>query len=563
LRIVLEKYSWANTTVINEVNFFGLTNPTLTGSLTVHNNLAKSYLVKDSFGDVNYDFANVDENNSLYFSASSLSFQLLNAIGQGEDLDSFFEIYTTDNYIKFKLFIYDDSEDLIYTAIISKDGVSYANREQSIISVLAVGYEKEFKEYYSNVKMVHPDSIDNENSIKADIDLTGLNFKYLSTVIGILFERVSITFPSVAGAMWVADKPYIYSPLSVMSENDLFECKSGLINFYNAGMTSYEYLNFMCLSMGWIWFFYLDRLIIRPAYDVASPELVIDYNETFLEHSIENTVLDFTRENIVIECGEYYALDGHATRTNQFPLTVRNSSGDHYLGSYINIVYSLNNSDTTEVNAYRGLNLALFGSDYYYIPNYNNHTHKAYIDSDRYFRYYKSFYTTGTNNLNDLLLTTTYYNYSVNNSIVINTGVTNRNNGSYLDTTNARGSTGRYYGNGNSLATTNAITDVEIGYTGSVGESVIYKDIATGKYYNYDNLMKFDFMKKNFLTYVSNNINVLLGLRIKSLITNPLQVPKLLNYVYANINNIKMTITQLGYNIFTKLTNLRVQYSNE
>jgi len=561
LRIVLEKYSWANTTVINEVNFFGLTNPTLTQSLTVHNNLAKSYLVKDSFGDVNYDFANVDENNSLYFSASSLSFQLLNAIGQGEDLDSFFEIYTTDNYIKFKLFIYDDSEDLIYTAIISKDGVSYANREQSIISVLAVGYEKEFKEYYSNVKMVHPDSIDNENSIKADIDLTGLNFKYLSTVIGILFERVSITFPSVAGAMWVADKPYIYSPLSVMSENDLFECKSGLINFYNAGMTSYEYLNFMCLSMGWIWFFYLDRLIIRPAYDVASPELVIDYNETFLEHSIENTVLDFTRENIVIECGEYYSNqdpDHVTTYRYDFPLQINlNATSTFYTGGQKNIVYSLNNNDTTEINCYRSL---LFESGNFYFPNFNNHTSKVYDSSDRYFRYYKSFYTTGTGYMS---ATTTYYNYSVNNSIVINTGVTGRNNGSYLDTTNARGSTGRYYGNGNSLATTNAITDVEIGYTGSVGESVIYKDIATGKYYNYDNLMKFDFMKKNFLTYVSNNINVLLGLRIKALITNPLQVPKLLNYVYANINNIKMTITQLGYNIFSKLTNIRVQYSNE
>jgi hypothetical protein len=555
MKIYIEKYSWLDSVEINNVNFFSDADKTLEDTLIVYDSsTGVACLTESSFGNVNYTFANVGEDNSLFFEASDLSFSLIN----NTDLDSFFEIYTNTNYIKFKLFIY-DGDNLIYTAIISKDGVKYSNRANSIIDITAIGYEKEFKDYFSNIKIDHPDTIPTLNPFT----LTGLYFKKLTSVLIKFFGEnifdISINSFLYTNRIYIADKPYIYSPLTEMAEDSLLECKSGLINFYNSGMTKFAYFNYLCLSLGLVWFFYLDKIYIKNANDISLNELVIDYKETFISHSIENSQLDFSKENIVIEAGEYYALDGHSTRTNQFPLTVRNSSGDFYIGGYRNYVYSLLNEDTIETKVYRGLTRQDFGSDKYYIINYNNHTGKRYIDSDNYFSKYKKYVTVGTNNMS-ISLTTSDYIYNVNNSVTISTGVTGRSNGSYLDTTNARGDSGRYYGNGNSLSTTNAITDVEIGYTGSVGESCIFYDSVNAKYMNYDLYMRLDSTKKNFITYVKNNINVLMSLTIHKLITNPLQCNSLLNYPFANINNIKMSWSGLSFNIFTKISNLTVQY---
>jgi len=564
LKIEIEKYSWSGLIAVNEVNFFSTATHTLLETFTVHDDITNvSYLVENSFGSINYDSANIDEKNNVYMNASDVSFKVYNK--EVLDLDSFFEIYSlreTVGYRKFKLNVFDENN-LIYTAYINTNNIRYQSRASQILDITAIGAEKEFRDYYSTQIILHPDLIDTEYSIESDIDLFNLDFKYLSTVIGLNFAGVSITFPSIAGAMWVADKPYIFSPVTAMSEDDMFECKSGLINFYNAGMTRIDYLNYLCFSLGWVWFFHLGRLIIRPAYDTASDELVIDYNTTFIEHSIENSQLDFAKENLIIACGEYYS--ANSVSNPQSPLRVQRTEFNEdstYVGGGRDIVYSLVNNNVDYIRPYKRFDLLqqLNSNDYRYGVHYEKVMQRVNTIDTNNKTYLQQYVTINPNNaaLYDISETTTSYN--LNNSVYITTGVTGRDNGAYLDVENARAGSGRYYGAGNSLSTTNEITDTEIGYTGSVGESIIYKDVPTGKYYTYENLMRKDFMKKNFLTFVKNNSNVMLGLNIFQLITNPLQTIKIINYPFADINNIPMTITGLSYNIFTRTTNLNVQY---
>ena len=559
MRIECIKYKWADTTEANNINFFSSVTPELLQTLDL-----TDYLVKGSLSDIEYSFQDIDENNAMYLQASNCTFKCLNDIYSDYTLQDFFEVYEQNNFIKFKCNIYDDNNTLVYSGIISKDGIAFNNRVDCIADILVVGYETEFKNYFQYEKIVHKSEITYSNVVSFP-SLTGFRYHQLPNVLLKNFQRVTF-FDNMRTSFlryyYVSDYPYTYSPVSQMYEEDLLECKAGYNSFYDEGVSKFTYLNNLCLSKGWIWYFINEKLYIQQLADLTLNLHTIDFNETFISHSVKNETQNFNVDNVVIEAGEYYANAGTpSTLTPSFPLSFNSNQGVKYTGDLRRFVFSVTNPEVIEIRAFRKLRYYTAAGNHYYVVNHSQHNTYKYVTSNDYTHNFVKYYTSGfgleQNYTYDLTINN--YEYATKKTMYIATGVCQRGNGGYVDITGARSSSGRYYGNGNSLATTNVITDHEYGVTGNIGESMIRYDVGLDKWFTYEMDMRTEQARNNFKTYLRNANKVIVNVSVKELITNPYQNIKIVNYPYANINDVNFLINKLSFNLNTKTSNLTLQ----
>ena len=129
----------------------------------------------------------------------------------------------------------------------------------------------------------------------------------------------------------------------------------------------------------------------------------------------------------------------------------------------------------------------------------------------------------------------------------------------YVDITGARSNTGRYYGNGEFTRNYECNYRPRIRRDRKHRESMIRYDVGLDKWFTYEMDMRTEQARNNFKTYLRNANKVIVNVSVKELITNPYQNIKIVNYPYANINDVNFLINKLSFNLNTKTSNLTLQ----
>jgi len=305
LRLRCIKYEF-NTDLIAQVNFFNRdVSRTAIAEVDLYD-----YLILDSLKDNSYKSPNVNEQSQdYYFEANGVSLSVSGA----KDYDyliSFFEINTLATNFKWLLHQYNDAGNLIFSSIISKDNVSLSVVEDRDITIQSTAYELEFKEWAMTVKLFSLNNWEEPFTIEPGVPLAKFKSLPLISVLEQLFSGGFLTDIIVDNdiAGWLVSKvPYFYVGFPDFYESQM-DILSGYDNFVYQQLSRYEYLNSLCKSMGWKWFFYLGKLYIRNLYTTEGDVIEIDYEKLgengVIETGIENTFLNLKIDTVIIDNGE-------------------------------------------------------------------------------------------------------------------------------------------------------------------------------------------------------------------------------------------------------------------
>lgn len=549
MKLICKKYQWTETTNESDVNFFSEVVPTFISEIDLYD-----YLIQGSAGNISYDFNGVDENNSLFYNGSNFSFQCINDIYENnEKLIDYFEIYNANDYVRYKLDVYNDSDVLIYTAIILKNGISIDNREDAILNILAVGYEKEFSEYYKDKIITAP------YLIPTSINLfSGGRCKLLSlqNVLYKNFPNVNFGFfvnplTDITAKWYFALQPYTYSPHASAYEDNIFECKAGYESFYIDKINRFELLNSVCLALGWKWYFYLGVLKITENISNELTEYEIDYNRTFMSHSLINDVNNFQNEYVIVKGGKYYA-NYEANALRPLSIFITTQSQTFTLQGQRNYIFAYDGNNNLELRPYRTLS---FNGGSQYLVSYANHTSNRLKQINDY-TYSFDYEKLETNNVSPFTLNLTPKSIFKSKAVEINVTESSQNTGGQIDLQNARSNTGRYYGDGNSYGSSGDLTNNMFGYTGTIGESMTRK---TGSVYMmYESYLRLPETANNFRVYMKTKNKLILDVKIYDVITNPEQYITISNYPFYNFDNKQFAIAGLSFNMIENVTNLKL-----
>ena len=547
MRLRISKYEWAVGTADIDINFYSPVEP----FVVIPNIDLYDYYIKDTMGDISYTFEDIDGDNTLYTTTSSVTFDCINDIYDGITLIEHFGCYESNKYVKWKLDYYNDNDELIDKFILYKDGINIDSIEDQILSFTALGYEKEFKSYFDNVEIVAP-TFTNLGS-----GINGLEYYSLPDVLKTNFNNVPFEFErntaSVVNQYKMAAKPFTYFPSTEFTDyGQVLHLKTGYACYYYDRINKFTFLNSLLLPMGWIWYFKLGELVIKERADTSLPITVIDFEEVFMDQSLEHNYNQFQLDNVVIKDGRYFDNDSN--------LSALHINKNYSLVGDTVHVYSKDNNYYNEVRPWR--DFRIYATNRYQLNPWAGTTHTftnlAGIDENNIT---VNTITIGRfNGGNDIEynVSNKFTSYDVNKSLVLSPYVNSRDNSGGLDINNIFAETGAYYGFGNFFYAANLpTTDTMIFYNGSVANS-IFKTV-NGKYENYEQYARSPTFKKNFKKFLKTNDEVILKVDLKTEITNPQQRIQITNYPYANIADKVFNIVGLSYNERNKTTSLTLQ----
>ena len=536
MRIEVTKYDFSGNEDKN-INFF-------TGISTVGTSIdLYDYLEKDGMSNINYEFEGVDSENSIYVKCSNVTLTCKSDIYNGTNLTDYFELYLQNKYIKFKANFYDEDDVLFYSGIIQTDGIEISDLRDDLLSITVLGYEKEFKEGFSNRPLLDASSLNYDLPPGTPLNITGLYFYTAERLIKYNFGNIlDDTTALFLRNIFISKHPYTYANSSRFEDygNTTIHIKTGYKCFYQDEISRFEWFDSLCLSMGWVWFFYLGKLVIQERRDNDFPIKHIDYNELIIRNGLTNRVEQFQCANVIIKSGEYF---GTATDI-------------YYNRGGADTIYSNTNDYTNITFPFYKLNFSSPNS-YFTTPN-SNHIYRVNASQDEWrYSYSRNRYTTAINSS----VTGIEWNYDIKKTIIISPYICSKDNAGGIDTLNARTNTGAYYGNGNFYyaAAREDTGTSKILYTGHAGHSVVTYNSTTTKLQTYEFYSQSENFKANFKKFVKTNEDVILEIEVAELITNPLQRIHIDNFPYYDIDSKDFIIESLSFNYFDKTTILKIR----
>jgi hypothetical protein len=330
--IYCHKYSWdENTVEIQDRNFFNFdSQPTLEETLIIND-----YIL--DIGKLEYNFDVTDETSTGYYlTPSELSFVCGGLIGD-RYLQSFFEFYTDEIYMKYLIEILYLGT-LIWKGIINPGSFEIGfspSPDSEQIKFTAFGLEKEFSDYFVNQTLENPLTLgvahdDNLNIWAGDI-LSVLKAEFAPT-------SSIINFACESGLEdWkVANTPVIKR----VNKNSLVRfnavrntyvlIKAGIERIVDMQENKFDWLKKTLTAMGWVFYFKGDTFKLRNRLPTGNSlvgldkENILDYKVTKQFHSIGFDYIiiddgDFklnTYWNQFTDLGHYYQF--YAFSNNQF-----------------------------------------------------------------------------------------------------------------------------------------------------------------------------------------------------------------------------------------------------
>lgn len=562
MRIDCLKYEWVRGTEDITINFFSGVAPTLIETIDLYD-----YYVDETMSEIEYSFEDVDSDNTLYVKTSNLSFSCINDnLEGGTLLFDFFEVYESNKYLKWKLNYYDDNDSLIYSGIIYKDGVSVESVEDNILNIVCIGYEKEFKEYFAKDPLKAWDVEPVIQSFSSGVN--GLTYLSLRDSILKNFTNVDFNFFSnfyhFINTYLCSEKPFTYQqniatdPFYIKFKDDynVLHLKTGYSSYVLDKVNKFTWFDSFIKPMGWIWYFYLNKLIIQERATTDYDVLDIDCSEAEVSQSLSHRYNQFQVNNVVIMDGSYFDLGYNRTAALSLFSVLSTNHGNlsHNLGGDSAIVYSDINFYSNKVRPFRALRI---NSDNHYGFTYYDHEFTRNIGLNEYT---VDFINVSISHTSPYTITDTIINYNGFKTLILRPYVNSRDNSGGIDAHNRLADTGAYYGRGNFFLAANApMTEHQGFYNGSAANSLFRYDADLELYINYEQHVRTEAFTKNFKKFLKTNDEVIIEIQVKQLITNPLQTIHLTNYQDANLEDKYFSIIRLSFHPIDEISTLTLQ----
>ena len=528
MKILVKKYTWLDTELPEDVNFFSTATPVIAPAVDIY-----PFMIEDSLGRFKYKMENLDAgDNKLYLEIPNVSYKLSNLkeYQTYQYMADFFGVARPAERQKFSVKITGDANENLFDGFIYKSSVNFPNRANEELDVLNVGLEKEWVEYFSNKSL---EEVSFNTSF--NFPFPGLQTANLADVIRQNFtnSQYTINISSEIEEYSIVKNPYLYAPIETFTNNTLF-FKTGYDSFRRANCSKFDWFNSVCISMGFVWGFYDGELFVRNRVDVTLPVHNIDYNRTFINHGIENTLLDKSVDNVIINDGQFFS--NKAQLINLVPL-----GSDYYpfvyLGGERRRVFSEANFATTNVTPFLRIDFNI--SRYQVIFNNRTLIYEKEISNS-------SKFTNWSLNESGVLDAFPYpYNYRNDATLNLTPYVLDLELGAGINLEFARRNIGGQIGNppvnnigyGNFYIIGDDYSDEEFYYTGHAGNSIYKYNSDSEMYETYDDYCLTETFSNNFRKFLRTSEQTIIPVELGELITNPFQRINVTNYPYADINN--------------------------
>ncbi len=558
MRLVCKKYRWLDVSLSgdNDANFFSNASKELISTIDL-----KYYLIKDTLSEFEKTYEGInDVNKGLEIRMSNLSFQCKNEMLDRYSLQEFFEMYKENSRIKFTLEYYDDNDEKLFSGIIYKNNVSFSNRVDDILDIIAVSEEKEFIDYFSQKDISYPSAFYqytfNQMFGTNNITVSNSHIRFYSLLRLLEANLTNVTIGEIPANYFISKIPFTYFPFTAdkpfAEMGSLYHIRAGLDQFINDQIKVYDFFSSLFLSKGWIWYFDLGKLYVKPRGETNLTSTNIDYRTEVLSHSISSDLLEEQVDNVTVFNGSYFDNDS----TNGALHFTSSDGVRRYLGAEVREVY------TTEEHSNKIRPFVTLTH-----PSNNN-----YLIDIRYLDY--SFYNADTDR--DLIRHRLRLNgpapydanevtksYSRQRTLTIEPVIVSQDNAAGFDLNNARAMTGEYtelkYGN-LYYSDPAHTTDSMIFYRANPGSCMIRFDTVLQKYFTYEVDCQKEPFQNNFKKYVRSANPILFDIEVKKKITNAFQNITISNYPYENsISSKTFIIHKLSYNDITKISKLTIQ----
>lgn len=580
MKITCYKYQFANGTDLAEQNYFSNAVKTLAGTLDL-----EDYLVKDGLGKITYSRQAIDESNSLFIEAGTVQLQLSNTLSGWGSLGEYIEstetrlhdFFEMENRSQSFLFVVDirnsDREDNLFYGVIRQDAVRFQERTTEIIEATVLSLDKEFADYYGNEELIAPADIPGITSIY--INLTGLTFHLLTDAIRSNFPNANFTPGSghFMASYLMADRAYIYSPQSYLRGTPDLKLLSGYESFYLDKLDRFTWLNSLCLSMGWKWFFRNGSLQIQKLYNDEDDVNTLDASD-FISHSYYVETNKAIR-NVAIEAGEYYGVTADVISTVSTPVHVLFTGSQpgvidnkyYYLGGMNYKVYDgSNNPVSNDHTPFRQLQLTTFPGNFpkirigvHFYAIYHNYEQVKVIHQTQAEDKLRLKIISNIISLFQAEANTATQSYNDAQTLRLKPYIPSHANSTHLDISQARTSNNQFYGNGNAY---NPAQDPGVNgmyVRGNPGYSLLKFVSADTVYEDYNHYTNSQEFYNNMKTLIGGSNNAVIEAEVSGIYDNVGELFNITNYPYSNIDGVEFIADNIEIDLINQTTKLTLK----
>lgn len=560
IKIHLYRADWTDTVgdAIENANYFSGVEPVWTPYFDGHTHLIESSLDEIEYTREQYT-ADTDE---LFLASGNVRFELstIERMTNGQSLVDFFSVYDSRPLVKWMVEILDGNF-LKFRGMIYKNAVSMSDRQRDVITVTAISMEREFKDFYSNKPLPNLQwNVDIPEPYDDLVDtLPGFQLIKLGDAIRFMFDsfNLSVDIDDGIDSYYMIYLPYLYGHDLEKFRFGQMHMKTGYYNFQADKVSCFNWLNSLCLSKGWMWFFYQSQLTIKPRQSVSYANIDLDYNTTVMNHDVSSSYNDGgSIDTVIIDDGQFRDKDDTLLTYYQIAQKPVHVDGQRCR------VYSVRKQYNNRCVPYFNLELVPSVNPQYRVNLFNCNTVKFVNEStnniERFGRYEFEDITIGT----IIVPTTTKrVEYFKPRIVRLSPIINSDDNMCGLDVTNARNTGGAVYGNGNYIYSGHDAGTNGFWHTGNPGNSVFKYNSGVGLFDTYDDYCSGTEFANNMKPLLRNGVDVQFEITTDGVQSYPLVNYRLLNYPYANDGlPIPLTLDKLKYNLITKKTTLSARW---
>lgn len=310
--IICIKKTWASTVDPEDVNLFSGVQPETEEQIDI-----KDYLMDMS--ELSYDFDEAEKENGqnqLFYVASDMNFKLSGIENNGY-LKTFFGLFTNTDYIKWHVkLLPTGTSTATWEGLINHESITLPlkpDNDSDIISVTALSFEKEFKEYFQGKPLPLSNDLFTGGGFVPVIGGMGNQTRLgmrLFTLINIIFPGTTWNFTGYL-TDWVIVRDAILYPKSFdygTTDNYIF-IKSSYERISSNGENCYDLFRRICNAMGWV-FYYKDGQFQVKDRSTDIPTLTTLDVENILDIEVSKYKESTTFNHVVILDGTIDGGDG-------------------------------------------------------------------------------------------------------------------------------------------------------------------------------------------------------------------------------------------------------------
>jgi len=264
LEIICEQYDYSGlTTDINEVNFFSSIEPVLLDTVDLTDYFMRNTDVQ--FRVKREDMDKVADSIQLFTYFDTLKLSL-----SGAKSPSLFDFFALDNndtngFLNYKILVYQDGEFIFQGVLKPQDlvyNMPFERNDRKIIECTIYGWDKEFKEYFTQGEMPDLSTPVNywypQEYLGSYVDITGLD-SMLVGLFGFSFDGEIIYDDGIDGGenlgKWrIARIPNLINPQVITNPTFWFMNGYDYIRS-NFNLSPFDFFRKLCNAMGWVFYF--------------------------------------------------------------------------------------------------------------------------------------------------------------------------------------------------------------------------------------------------------------------------------------------------------------------